>query len=57
MRDGTSTASEHKNKALFGVGGEFHINQHFGVRGEFVNLGNNDGLKMTQFNLGMTYSF
>ncbi|MBB5204789.1 OOP family OmpA-OmpF porin [Inhella inkyongensis] len=61
VREGSTTYSEHKSKALIGLGGEFHINKHFGVRGEFVNLGKNkiDGytFKITQFNLGMTYSF
>lgn len=62
---GSYSASQHRNKALFGVGGEYKVAKQVTLRAEYVNLGSNkigegsDSLdvKMAQFNFGASYHF
>lgn len=62
---GNVTVSEHKNKALIGVGLDYALSPQVALRAEFVNLGNNKigsgvdsvSIKMRQVNLGLTYAF
>lgn len=58
---GNLKASEHKTKALIGVGLDYALTPKMGLRAEYVNLGNNKidfaSVKMRQLNLGLTYAF
>ncbi len=65
LTQGNLSASVHKNKALFGVGGSYAIDKALGLRAEYVTLGSNKigsgstalNLKIQQVNVGMTYAF
>ncbi|MDM4765818.1 porin family protein [Pelomonas sp. SE-A7] len=60
-----ASADGHKNKALFGFGGDYQIDKNLGLRLEYVNLGKNtvkiSGVelesKISQINLGLNFAF
>ncbi|MDI4632128.1 porin family protein [Pelomonas sp. V22] len=63
---GTVSFDGHKNKALFGFGADYKINNNLSLRAEYVNLGKNKvnvgGIgelesKIQQFNVGANYAF
>lgn len=60
-RYGSTVTSEDSNEVTLGFGGEVLFNKHFRLRGEFVNLGSNEiygvKVKLTQFNVGLSYNF
>jgi len=61
----TINADGHKNKVLYGFGGNYQFDKNLGLRLEYVNLGKNKinvagaeaEAKIQQFNLGLNYSF
>ena len=62
---GTVVFDGHKNKALFGFGGDYAFDKNLSLRAEYVNLGKNKvniggaelESKIQQFNLGVNYAF
>lgn len=60
-----TTTTEGSTEGLLGLGAQFQINKHFGLRAEYAYLGENtigDGssalkLKISQINIGAHYSF
>lgn len=51
------TVSANKTRALIGVGVDYKIDKSWALRAEYNDLGDNDNVRINQFNVGATYSF